>query len=109
MNVLPLPIRSDLPRCTNRYERGGGGLTQCLRTGRALRVPSSLHVERLVDDLVGDPHGLIFGEVDVEALADLLGTPRRAELSLDIDAVQITEILVPLNAAFRTLRTLLKC
>ena len=43
----------------------------------ALERASALDVERLVDRLVADPHGLIIGEVDLQPLRDLLGAPRR--------------------------------
>jgi hypothetical protein len=39
------------------------------------RAPA-LHVERLVDGLVRDPHGVIIGEVDPEPVRDLLRAPR---------------------------------
>src|SRR5690606_2756794 len=38
---------------------------------------TALDVERLVDRLVADAHGLIIREVDLQALRDLLRTPRR--------------------------------
>ena len=39
------------------------------------RTPA-LHVERLVDRLVRNPHGLIMGEIDPEPVRDLLRAPR---------------------------------
>ena len=36
-----------------------------------------LDVQRLVDRLVADAHGLIIGEIDLQPVADLLRTPRR--------------------------------
>ncbi|MCW2871847.1 MAG: helicase family protein of unknown function [Streptomyces oryziradicis] len=36
-----------------------------------------LDVEGLINRLVGDPHGLVIGEVDPEPARGLLGTPRR--------------------------------
>src|SRR3984957_20794456 len=41
----------------------------------ALERSAALNVERLVDRLVADPHGLILGEIDLEAPRDLLGAP----------------------------------
>jgi hypothetical protein len=41
----------------------------------AFERPSSLDVERLVDGLVGDPHGLIIGEIDLKSIRDLLRAP----------------------------------
>jgi hypothetical protein len=41
----------------------------------ALQRAAPLDVESLVDRLVADPHGLIFGEVDLESLRDLFGAP----------------------------------
>ena len=38
---------------------------------------AALHVQRLVDRLVGDPHRLIIGEVDPQPAGDLLRAPRR--------------------------------
>ena len=43
-----------------------------------LQRAACLHVEGLVDRLVGDPHRLIIGEVDLEPVADLLRAPRHA-------------------------------
>ena len=43
----------------------------------ALERAAALDVERLVDRLVADPHGLIIGEVDLEPVRDLLRAPRR--------------------------------
>ena len=43
----------------------------------ALERAAALDVERLVDRLVGDPHGLIIGEVDRQPVRDLLRAPRR--------------------------------
>src|SRR5207247_809921 len=43
----------------------------------SLKRAASLHVERLVDRLVRDPHRLIIGEVDRQAVRDLLWTPSR--------------------------------
>ena len=42
----------------------------------ALERATALHVERLVDRLVADPHGLIIGEVDLQPVRDLLRAPR---------------------------------
>ena len=42
----------------------------------------ALDVERLVDSLMADPHGLIIGEVEREAPGDLFGTPGFAPLSI---------------------------
>ena len=42
----------------------------------AFECTPALDVERLVDRLVGDPHGLIIGEIDPQPVRDLLGTPR---------------------------------
>ncbi len=36
---------------------------------------AALHVQRLVDRLVADPHRLIIGEIDLEPVADLLRAP----------------------------------
>ena len=41
----------------------------------ALQRAAALDVERLVDRLVADPHGLIIGEVDPEPVRDLLRAP----------------------------------
>ena len=41
----------------------------------ALERAAALHVERLVDRLVADPHRLIIGEVDPQPVADLLRAP----------------------------------
>ena len=41
----------------------------------ALERSAALDVERLVDRLVADAHGLIIGEIDLQPLGDLLGTP----------------------------------
>ena len=38
---------------------------------------TALHVERLIDRLVRDPHRLIIGEVDPQPVRDLLRAPRR--------------------------------
>ena len=43
----------------------------------ALERTAALHVERLVDRLMGDPHRLIIGEVDRQPVGDLLRAPRR--------------------------------
>ena len=42
----------------------------------ALERASALHVERLVDRLVRDPHRRIIGELELEPLGDLLRAPR---------------------------------
>src|SRR4051812_49922153 len=42
----------------------------------AAQRPAALHVQRLVDSLVADPHGLILGEVEPQAAGDLLRAPR---------------------------------
>src|SRR3954468_5752113 len=39
-------------------------------------APAALHVQRLVDGLVTDPHGLIVREVDPQPPGDLLRAPR---------------------------------
>ena len=44
-------------------------------TSSRFERPSALDVERLVDRLVADPHGLIIGEIDPQPLGDLFGTP----------------------------------
>src|SRR4051794_14015113 len=41
----------------------------------ALERAAALHVERLVDRLVRDPHPRIIGELQLESLGDLLRTP----------------------------------
>jgi hypothetical protein len=58
------------PRDTQRPARA--------QTGDELPAqrPATLDVEGLVDRLVGDPHGLIIGEVDPESVRDLLRAPR---------------------------------
>ena len=43
---------------------------------------AALHVQRLVDGLVGDPHRIILGEIDPEPVSDLLRTPRARPASL---------------------------
>ena len=41
----------------------------------ALQRATALHVERLVDGLVADAHGLVLGEVEPESAGDLLRAP----------------------------------
>src|SRR4051794_41269597 len=41
----------------------------------ALERAAALHVERLIDRLVRDPHPRIFGELELEPLGDLLRAP----------------------------------
>ncbi len=41
----------------------------------ALERTPAFDVERLVDGLVADAHGLIIGEIDTQPVRDLLGTP----------------------------------
>ena len=43
---------------------------------------AALHVERLVDGLVGDPHRIILGKIDSEPVSDLLRPPRTLPASL---------------------------
>src|SRR6266850_32499 len=50
--------------------------TKRLAWSAAPQRPASLHVERLVDRLVGDPHRLIIGEVDLQPGGYLLRAPR---------------------------------
>jgi hypothetical protein len=38
---------------------------------------AAFYVERLVDGLVADPHGLFIGEIDLQPLGDLLRAPCR--------------------------------
>src|SRR3954469_1617422 len=42
----------------------------------ALERAAALHVERLIDRLVRDPHPRIIGELELEPLRDLLRAPR---------------------------------
>src|SRR6266542_4588730 len=42
----------------------------------AAQRPAALHIQRLVDRLVRDPHRPIMGEVDPEPVGDLLRAPR---------------------------------
>src|SRR4051794_41356052 len=42
----------------------------------ALERAAALHVERLIDRLVRDPHPRIIGELELESLRDLLRAPR---------------------------------
>jgi hypothetical protein len=42
----------------------------------ALQRAAALNEQRLVDGLVADPHRLIIGEIDPEAVRDLLRAPR---------------------------------
>jgi hypothetical protein len=57
----------------------------------SLQSASALDVEGLVDGLVGDPHGLIIGEVDPQPVRDLLGTPRLAPAPVGSAAVPATD------------------
>jgi len=41
-----------------------------------LQRATALHVERLVDRLVREPHRLIIGETEADPVGDLLGAPR---------------------------------
>src|SRR4051794_5300583 len=41
----------------------------------ALERAAALHVERLIDRLVRDPHPRIIGELELESLGDLLRAP----------------------------------
>ncbi len=43
----------------------------------SLQRASALNVESLVDRLMGDPHRLIIGKLDLQPVGDLLGAPRR--------------------------------
>jgi hypothetical protein len=59
--------------------------------------PAALDVERLIDRLMRDPHGLIIGEIDPQAVGDLLGAPRGGPPSMLSAAVP-----TPDPAGFRT-------
>ena len=54
---------------------------------------STLHIKRLVDGLVRDPHGLIMGEIDPEPVRDLLRTPRLRPPTISPPAVMATRPL----------------
>ena len=41
----------------------------------ALQRSAALHIEGLVDRFMGDPHGLIIGEIDPQTVRDLLWAP----------------------------------
>src|SRR3954463_15010414 len=70
MNFLPRPrvLARGNPQGTTGAQAHGK-----LASERA----AALHVKRLVDRLVADPHGLILRKVDPQPVADLLRTPRR--------------------------------
>ena len=60
--------------CPWRPERSARAQAQDQLT---LQSAAAFDVERLIDRLVADPHGLIIGEVDLDPVRDLLRTPRR--------------------------------
>ena len=59
------------------------------QTGRQLapQRSSALHVQRLVDRLMRDPHRLIIREIDPQAGRDLLGAPRPRPAAIRAAAV----------------------
>jgi len=65
-----------LPRSGARYPQR----STSTKTGRQLpsQCASPLHIERLVDGFVGDPHARIMREVDRQSSADLLRAPALA-------------------------------
>ena len=69
-----------LPRSGARYPQR----PPSTKTGRQLpsQCASPLHIERLVDGFVGDPHARIMREVDRQSSADLLWAPALAPPSV---------------------------
>ena len=70
-NDLPPPARAR-PRHAQRPARAQAGRQLALQRSPAL------YVERLADGLVTDPHGLVPGKVEPQALGNLLRAPRRS-------------------------------
>ena len=66
--------------------------------------PAASDVERLIDRLMRDPHGLIIGKIDPQAVGDLLGAPRGGPPSMLSAAVP-----TPDPAGFRTGHRLAVC
>jgi len=66
------PSRLTVPRPRNPQRTSGTQAGDQLPSERT----SAFDIEGLVDRLVADPHGLIFGEVDLEPVGDLFGAPR---------------------------------
>src|SRR5712692_3026569 len=62
-----------LPGPSTRHTQGS--TSPQARDEFSLQRAPALDVERLVDRLMGDPHGLIMWEVDAQSIRDLLGTP----------------------------------
>src|SRR6185437_5133698 len=58
-----------------------------------LQRTAALDIERLVDRLVADPHGLIIGKIQLDPLGDLLRTP--APHPAPIAAMRLVPALPP--------------
>jgi len=73
-----LPARSWNSQRSSRAQTRGQLATQSA---------SALHVQRLIDRLMRDPHGPIIGEVDAEPVRYLLGAPRPGPSPVSSSAV----------------------
>ena len=75
--IMTSGVTNFLPSSTGSSPRDSQGPTRSQAGDElTLECTPSLDVERLIDRLVRDPHGLIIGEIDLQPVGDLLGAPR---------------------------------